>query len=310
MAICERCGKEHDGSYGSGRFCCKSCATRNSDEFYKKCSNDAKKNYIPKLETRICPKCGKEFTVDVRKENKRKPKRFCSRSCANGHKHSESTKQKISKGIKRFLFNGGSFYLNKIKTCNSKIEDVYKSGISKHGIYKGIYCDSTYELVFVIYCLDHNISITRCRIGFDCFYNNKNHKYYPDFQCGHKNIIEIKGIHNNLVDIKASVVSKKYNYVILYEKDLKKYFDYATKRYNVNRKTIHSLYDSGYIPKLYTYACSVCGKIYTTFNKSTRQYHTCSKKCAGMVKHIKQNNKISADYVLEKYKNNPRYSNW
>ena len=24
--ICENCGKEHDGSYGSGRFCSKSCA--------------------------------------------------------------------------------------------------------------------------------------------------------------------------------------------------------------------------------------------------------------------------------------------
>ena len=24
--ICEYCGKEHDGTYGSGRFCCKSCA--------------------------------------------------------------------------------------------------------------------------------------------------------------------------------------------------------------------------------------------------------------------------------------------
>lgn len=23
--ICENCGKEHDGSYGSGRFCNKSC---------------------------------------------------------------------------------------------------------------------------------------------------------------------------------------------------------------------------------------------------------------------------------------------
>ena len=23
--FCEFCGKEHDGSYGSGRFCCKSC---------------------------------------------------------------------------------------------------------------------------------------------------------------------------------------------------------------------------------------------------------------------------------------------
>lgn len=26
MPICEKCGKEHDGSYGSGRFCSKECA--------------------------------------------------------------------------------------------------------------------------------------------------------------------------------------------------------------------------------------------------------------------------------------------
>jgi len=25
LHICENCGKEHDGSYGSGRFCSKSC---------------------------------------------------------------------------------------------------------------------------------------------------------------------------------------------------------------------------------------------------------------------------------------------
>lgn len=25
MYVCEYCGKEHDGSYGSGRFCSKKC---------------------------------------------------------------------------------------------------------------------------------------------------------------------------------------------------------------------------------------------------------------------------------------------
>ena len=25
MFKCENCSKEHDGSYGSGRFCCKNC---------------------------------------------------------------------------------------------------------------------------------------------------------------------------------------------------------------------------------------------------------------------------------------------
>lgn len=28
MPICEQCGKEHDGSFGSGRFCCRSCSNK------------------------------------------------------------------------------------------------------------------------------------------------------------------------------------------------------------------------------------------------------------------------------------------
>ena len=28
MSICEQCGKEHDGSFGSGRFCCRSCSNK------------------------------------------------------------------------------------------------------------------------------------------------------------------------------------------------------------------------------------------------------------------------------------------
>ena len=33
MPICEKCGKEHDGSYGSGRFCCARCAREYSKTF-------------------------------------------------------------------------------------------------------------------------------------------------------------------------------------------------------------------------------------------------------------------------------------
>lgn len=25
---CEQCGKEHDGTFGSGRFCCRSCSNK------------------------------------------------------------------------------------------------------------------------------------------------------------------------------------------------------------------------------------------------------------------------------------------
>ena len=73
--ICENCGKEHDGSYGSGRFCCKSCSIsfgnkQRSKEsrllLNKKISKGLKKYnkenpYIPKEYKYICEKCGKEF---------------------------------------------------------------------------------------------------------------------------------------------------------------------------------------------------------------------------------------------------------
>ena len=44
---CEACGKEHNGSYGSGRFCCQSCARsfstkNNRKEINAKISKSAK----------------------------------------------------------------------------------------------------------------------------------------------------------------------------------------------------------------------------------------------------------------------------
>lgn len=77
--VCEVCGKEHDGSFGSGRFCSKSCASvlgaRTKNSLYPP------QKLPPKIEVRICQKCGKEFEVDLRKEDKRHPKRFCSSYC-------------------------------------------------------------------------------------------------------------------------------------------------------------------------------------------------------------------------------------
>lgn len=47
MPICERCGAEHDGSFGSGRFCSRSCANArdHSDETKKKTSNTLKERF-------------------------------------------------------------------------------------------------------------------------------------------------------------------------------------------------------------------------------------------------------------------------
>lgn len=55
MCKCENCGCEHDGSYGSGRFCSDFCARSFSS-----------KHLLNRKKKSICPICGKEFCSDIR----------------------------------------------------------------------------------------------------------------------------------------------------------------------------------------------------------------------------------------------------
>ena len=52
---------------------------------------------------------------------------------------------------------------NKIKEKAKLNNGGYRqgSGRGKKGWYKGFFCDSSWELAYVIYCLDHNIDIKR-----------------------------------------------------------------------------------------------------------------------------------------------------
>lgn len=57
--ICETCGKEHDGSYGSGRFCSFSCKQKfASKDAIKKSAQTIKAKYGIKCK---CDHCGKSF---------------------------------------------------------------------------------------------------------------------------------------------------------------------------------------------------------------------------------------------------------
>jgi len=76
MKICENCGKEHDGSYGSGRFCSKECArsfsSKNSKGQLKeaKCVDCGKTIYIGKRasnKTCRCEECKNEYLINTNK---------------------------------------------------------------------------------------------------------------------------------------------------------------------------------------------------------------------------------------------------
>lgn len=215
-------------------------------------------------EKHTCEKCGKVMT------KKFGSGRFCSRSCANSRIKSEQTKQKISKSVKNSHLNKRHPLkaVKYCKICGKKLYTIHsKSGVcryclyhssegknclhkvlsenikgksggirigagnSKHGWYKGIYCDSTYELAYLIYCLDNKIPIIRCPYTYKYSYKGEIHTYVPDFLVNGKEIIEIKGYWTELVDIKTKAVTD-FPIKVLYRDDLEYIFDYIEKIYN------------------------------------------------------------------------------
>lgn len=261
----------------------------------------------------VCEKCGKEFFEDWRKDLKTIRKnpipRFCSKSCANSRIQTKETKEKISNSIK--TSKKAELARNNIKrkpaakilkicpTCGKSFETTKSrnkifcslscwkkgsgglrngSGRSKSGYYKGIYCGSTYELCWVIYNLEHNIFFKRSNLKIPYSYEGKEYTYYPDFEIEDGTIIEIKGYHTALVDVKADAAIKQgYKIKVLYGADLKYIFDYIKSQYNTS--DFAKLYDSS--KQIFTYTCNFCKKEFTKTKKIKSDMKFCSRKCCG-----------------------------
>jgi hypothetical protein len=105
------------------------------------------------------------------------------------------------------------------------------SGRGKKGWYKGYWCDSSWELAFVIYNIDHGIPFKRNTEGFIYNFKGSLHKYYPDFiidDCYY----EIKGYlsEQNLEKIN----SFEYNIKVIDKIGIQRYISYAKNKYGNN----------------------------------------------------------------------------
>lgn len=226
-------------------------------------------------EQHTCEKCGKVMT------EKFGSGRFCSRACANSRERSDEVKHKISQGVittghtphtrEKFLKVGADnharalekYYKNPSiceccgniieydkkhrKTCSESCYNQIAgglragSGTGKHGWYKNFYCDSSYELAFVIYKLDHGCKIERNKrfyeyVGTD----GKLHKYYPDF-IENDFLVEVKGYLTDDVFLKIAAVDDKPVKLLMLD-DLKPMFDYIKETYKCT--DITTLYES------------------------------------------------------------------
>jgi hypothetical protein len=111
------------------------------------------------------------------------------------------------------------------------------SGRGKKGWYKGFFCDSSYELAYVIYCLDHKIQIERNTTKRLYEFEGKTKTYIPDFLVEGE-LVEIKGYKSPEWEAKLAANS---DVKVLYEKDLTEVFSYVEGKYG---KKYIELYES------------------------------------------------------------------
>lgn len=131
-----------------------------------------------------------------------------------GKTHSAETKLKLSLLAKNQGFGG-------------KTEG---GGRGKKGYYKGIWCDSSWELAFLLYCHDNNVFIERNKAALTYIYENKIRKYYPDFIVNGE-LIEIKGYKTKQWEEK---IKANPNVKVLYFKEMKPILKYIKEKYGVN----------------------------------------------------------------------------
>lgn len=165
---CENCENQHNGQYGSGRFCSSKCSRSfssnvNREKTNKKVSNTLKAKMPITIITLICEYCNNKFKRTL----KHKHQKYCSSECQNKcpkikEKLSISRICKLKQGITNDRGIKGLFLFNE----------------------KQIRCDSKLEYV----CLDWFIKnkkvkdINRCTKSI-IYYDQENIKrrYLPDF---------------------------------------------------------------------------------------------------------------------------------
>ena len=218
--------------FGPGRFCSRKCA--NSRDFTEE--TNQKKREAAKLYAQEHPEAlSRKYLLDTQKirlEYDKSPTscKICGKKIPyemrrRGSCSSECLQKLRSQRAKDNIAVGGYHE---------------GSGIGKHGYYNGYKCDSTYELAYVIYNLDHGIKFER----FNDYYlyiadDDSIHRYYPDFiQDGY--MVEIKGYMNENVYRKIAAVND-YPVKLLTYSDIKPMIEYAQKTYNV--KDISKLYE-------------------------------------------------------------------
>jgi hypothetical protein len=103
-------------------------------------------------------------------------------------------------------------------------------GRGKKGFYVGIWCDSSWELAWILFSIDHGVSFRRNEQGFDYLdAEGISRKYHPDFILGDGSYIEIKGWKNSQHEYKLQAFPHPIQ--VLEKQEMKPILDYVQMKY-------------------------------------------------------------------------------
>ena len=105
------------------------------------------------------------------------------------------------------------------------------AGRGKKGWYKGYWCDSSWELAFVIYNLEHGIKFKRNKMYFEYNWQGKIKKYYPDFKDDTNTLFEIKGYFTEQTKAKLQAVPSEIKIKVIGKKEIQPYLNYVVNKY-------------------------------------------------------------------------------
>lgn len=128
-------------------------------------------------------------------------------------KQGETYTERVKQGL---ITSVGGYRENAVKGCY------------KYGYYNGIRCDSSWELAFVVYCIENNIPIKRNTERFEYIVDNKIHYFIPDFIINDSEIVEIKGLQDPNWKIKQTLFP---NIKFLFKRDIQQYITYVKTKY-------------------------------------------------------------------------------
>lgn len=229
---CEKCGKVMTEKFGSGRFCSRSCANSHtvSDEVKLKIQKSVIKTY-----TEI--NGDHAFRQTVKEDRYYHNPKYC-KICGKQLEFSQRNRKTCSDECERILHQKLRF----LKLDEIGISQTVRKRY-KYGTYKGFRCDSSWELAFIMFCLDNHISVIRNQTDkFLYYYNQEKHYFYPDFiidNCYY----EIKNYPSDLTNAKLTYFPKDKQIKVLYYHDIEKYLEYAESVYG---KHFYKLYDRCY----------------------------------------------------------------